>query len=114
MHRVHNLTFGCVVLGLVFAMCAYIMATQDHLLVWSGNRKLRFTRDASPMMFWLPALTMAFVGFACWMAAWYLHFRRGLAGAPPGLGGLPRPLKIMLLCFGVLVVVASLLARWLV
>ena len=111
MRRVHNVTFACVVLGLIFAMCAYIMATQDRLLIWGGDREWPFTRDASPMMFWLPTLTMAFVAIACWTTAWYLHFTRALV---PDSAESPRPLKIMLLGFVVLVVAATLLARWLV
>ena len=111
MHRVHNVTFGCLVLGLIFAICAYIMATEDHLVVWSGDREARFTRDTTPAIFWIPAIAMGLVAFACWAVAWYLHFHRRLVGAPGIFVGRLSRLEIILLSVGALVLLAAWLAR---
>ncbi len=114
MRSVHNATFGCVILGVIFAMFAYITATEDQLVTWSGDHEWRFERDSDPITFWLPALVAAFLAVASWVTAWYLHFVRRLSGAPGGdFVGPLRPVKFILICFVVLVLCASIVARWL-
>ncbi len=110
MRRVHNVTFGCVVLGLIFAMFASIIATEDRLVAWSGDRQWHFTREPNPAVFWIPSLVAAGCAAAFWVLAWYLHFRRRLVGAPEsGPFGL-NWFAVIMLALGALVILAVTIA----
>jgi len=82
MRRIHAATNICMILCIMFLMMAYICATQDHLVVWSGDQQRIYTRVSNPDIFWASASIAALVGVGFGAAAWYLHFRRRLERAP--------------------------------
>jgi H+/Cl- antiporter ClcA len=76
MRRIHNVTFGCVILGVIFALFAYGVATQDHMTFWLENHQWHYGRESHPFLFWVVTLTFGGIGIVFWGLAWYLHFRR--------------------------------------
>jgi hypothetical protein len=82
MRRIHPATNICMILGIMFLMMAYICATQDHLIVWSGDQQRHFTRSSGPGIFSASASVAALLGVSFGTVAWYLHFRRRLERAP--------------------------------